>query len=137
MQFFDGYSCNENGEVVNGSGIGYSWSEDRLSANYKSDNPYTYRFEYDARLSPMEIADDLNEYIEAVKRVTGKERMSLIGRCLGANILMAYVQKYQEPVGFAGLDTAVMYDSSFLGVDALEAAMSGTVKIEPDAAGSS
>ena len=135
MQFFDGYGLNENGEVANSSGIGYSWSEDRLSDNYKSDNPYTYRFEYDARLSPLEIADDLNEYIEAVKRVTGRDKVSLIGRCLGANILMAYVQKYQEPIDFAGLDSAVLYDSSFLGVDALEAAMSGTVRIEPDAAG--
>lgn len=135
MQFFDGYCCDENGEVVNGSGIGFSWSEDRLSHDYKSNNPYTYRFEYDARLSPLEVADDLHTYIEAVRRVTGRDKVSLIGRCLGTNILMAYVQKYEEPTGFAGLDTAVMYDSSFLGIDALESAMSGTVKIEPDAAG--
>ena len=135
IQFFDGYALNENGEVTNSSGNSFTWSESGLSRNYKSNDPYTYQFMYDARLSPLEIADELNEYIEAVKRVTGKDKVSLIGRCLGTNIMMAYIYKYQEPQDYAGLDTVVFYDSSFLGVDPLEAAMSGTVKIEPDAAG--
>lgn len=134
MQFFDGYALDENGNVKNSSGPAYTWSEDRLSRDYKSENTYTYRFEYDARLSPLEIADDLNDYIEAVKRVTGKDTVSLIGRCLGANIEMAYIHKYQEPIGYTGLDTVVFYTSSFHGVDMLESAMSGTVKIESDTA---
>ena len=135
MEFYGGYGLNENGEVVNGSGPDFTWSEDALSSNYRSDWPYNYAFEYDARLSPMEIADDLNEYIEAVKRVTGKDKVSIVGRCLGANVMLAYIQKYQESQNYAGLDTAVFYDSSLLGVDMLEAAMSGTITVEPDAAG--
>ena len=135
MQFFDGYGLDENGEIANSSGNSFSWSEETLNTNYKSANTYTYRFEYDARLSPLEIADDLNEYIEAVKRVTGKDTVSMIGRCLGANIMLAYIEKYQEPIGYEGLDTVIFYDSSLLGVDALEVAMGGVVKIEADAAG--
>lgn len=136
IQFFEGYALDENGEVANSSGNSFTWSESTLSRNYKSNDLYTYEFKYDARLSPLAIADELNEYIEAVKRVTGKDKVSLVGRCLGTNIMMAYVYKYQEPLAYTGLDTVVFYDSSFLGVDPLEAAMSGTVKIEPDAAGS-
>lgn len=135
MKFYGGYGLNENGEVADSSGPAFTWSESALSSNYRSDTPYTYHFEYDARLSPLEIADELNEYIEAVKRVTGKDKVSIIGRCLGANVMLAYIQKYQEARNYAGLDTAVFYDSSLLGIDVLEAAMSGNVTVEPDAAG--
>ena len=134
MQFFDGYGLDENGEVANSSGPSFSWSEDNLSRDYKSSNPYTYRFEYDARLSPLEIADELNEFVEAVERVTGKEKVSFISRCLGVNIMMSYLYKYQEPLGYAGVDSIVMYDSSFRGIEILEAGMSGNVTIEPASA---
>ncbi len=135
MEFYGGYGLNENGEVTDSSGPAFTWSESALSSNYRSNTPYTYHFEYDARLSPMEIADGLNEYIEAVKRVTGKDKVSIIGRCLGANVMLAYIQKYQEAQHYAGLDTAVFYDSSLLGIDVLEAAMSGNITVEPDTAG--
>ena len=135
MLFYGGYGLNENGEVDNGSGPLFTWSESTLSTDYRSSNPYTYRYEYDARLSPLEIADDLNDYIEAVKRVSGRDKVSIIGRCLGANVMLAYIQKYQEQQDFAGLDTVVFYDSSLLGIEVLEAAMSGTVMVEADAAG--
>ena len=134
MRFFGGYGLNENGEVADASGVTFSWSEETLPRDYRSDNPYTYYFEYDARLSPLEIADDLNDYIEAVKRVTGKNKVSIIGRCLGVNILMAYLTKYQENEAFSGIENVVFYDSSFRGIEILEAAMSGNVTIEPDAA---
>ena len=135
MKYFGGYCCDKNGEISDQSGPTFTWSENSISTNYRNDNPYTYRFEYDARRSPLEIADDLNEYIEAVKRRTGKDTVSIIGRCLGANIMMAWIQKYQETSDFAGLDSVVFYDSSFLGVEPLDAAMSGTVTFPTYAAG--
>ncbi|MBR5410275.1 MAG: hypothetical protein IK104_06345 [Clostridia bacterium] len=134
MQFFDGYALDENGNVANSSGNDFHWSEETLPRDYQSDNPYTYRFEYDARLSPLEVADQLNDFIEAVKRVTGKDKVSIIGRCLGACVMMAYLYKYQEGVGFTGVENVCFYDSSFHGIEMLEAAMSGSVTIEADAA---
>ena len=71
MPFFEDYGLDENGNVCTDTGPTYSWSEENLSRDYASEDPYTYRFEYDCRLSPLEIADDLNDFIEAVKRVTG------------------------------------------------------------------
>ena len=136
MPFFAGFGLNENGEVANGSGPLFRWSEDTISTNYKGDNPYTYRFEYDSRLSPMELADQLNDYIEAVKRVTNKDKVSIIGRCYGANVGLAYVYKYQAPVDYAGLNAFVFYDQSVTGIEMLESAFSGTVKANKAAAGS-
>ena len=134
MQFFEGYGLDENGEVCTDSGPTYTWSEETLSRDYTSDNPYTYRYEYDCRLSPLEIADDLNNYIEAVKRVTGQEKVSIISRCLGTNIAFAYLYKYQKDVNYAGIDAVVLYDNSTMGIDMLEAAFSGNIEIDPDAA---
>lgn len=135
MPFFKDFGLDETGEVNNGSGVKYTWSESTLSKDYKSNNPYTYHFEYDSRLSPLEIADDLNDYIEAVKRITGKDKVSLIGRCLGANVALSYVCKYQRPQQYAGLDSFVFYDQSVSGIEVLETAFSGSVKIDPTAAG--
>ena len=134
MQFFEGYGLDENGNVCTDSGPTYSWSEETLSRNYASDDPYTYRFEYDCRLSPLEIADDLNDFIEAVKRVSGQPKVSIISRCLGTNIAFAYLDKYQKAVNYEGVSALVLYDNSTMGIDMLEAAFSGTVKIDPDAA---
>lgn len=135
MPFFQDFGLNEEGEVNNGSGVKYSWSEASLPKDYRSSNPYTYHFEYDSRLSPLEIADQLNDYIEAVKRVSGKDKVSLIGRCLGANVALSYVCKYQRERGYDGVDAFVFYDQSVSGIEVLETVFSGSVKIDPVSAG--
>ena len=131
MQMFKGFPLNEDGEVTNDTGVLFTWSEDTISTDVNSNDLYTYQFAYDCRLSPLEIADDLNDYIEAVKRVTGKKKVSLVGRCLGANVLMAYLYKYQERINYRGIESVVLYDSSVNGVDILDAGMSGTIVFEP------
>lgn len=134
MGFFEDYGLDENGNVCTDTGPTFSWSEENLSRDYTSDDPYTYRFEYDCRLSPLEIADDLNDFIEAVKRVSGQPRVSIISRCEGTNIAFAYLWKYQKEINYAGIKSVVLYDNSTMGIDMLEAAFSGTVEIDPDVA---
>ena len=134
MRYFQDYALDENGNVCTDTGPTYSWSEDRLSRDYRSNDPYTYRYEYDCRLSPLEIAEDLNDFIEAVKRVTGKSRVSIISRCLGTNIAFAYLYKYQRQLGYEGVNALMLYDNSTMGIEMLEAAFSGTVEIDPEAA---
>ncbi len=127
MPYFEGYAINPDGTVTNGTGVLYKWSESSISKNHTSGNPYTYRFEYDARISPMVIADDLNDYIEAVKRVTGHSKVSIICRCVGVNYTFAYLYKYQEPIDYAGIDSIILYNSSFNGIELLEDAFSGKI----------
>lgn len=127
MKYFEGYAVNTDGTVTNGTGVVFRWNESSLSKNHTSGNPYTYRFEYDARISPMIIADDLNGFIEAVKRVTGHDKVSIICRCVGANYAFAYLYKYQEPTDYSGLDRLVIYDTSLNGIELLEDALSGNI----------
>ena len=135
MDVYKGFALNENGEIINDTGILFKWSEDKLPKTYSATAVNTYQFEYDARLSPLEIADQLNDYIEAVKRVTGKKKVSLIGRCLGTNEMFAYLYKYQEKVNYSGIASVVIYDGSLYGVDMLDAAMGGKIKADSYALG--
>lgn len=132
--FTGNYAPDCNGEVTNNSGPVFKWSEDTISKNHDNVNIYTYRFEYDCRLSPMVIADDLNDYIEAVKRVTGHDKVSVICRCVGVNYAFAYLYKYQRNIDYKGIDSLVIYDSAMLGCSPLEAAFSGTVHFEAEPA---
>ena len=135
LKFFEGYSCDENGVPPANTGYKWSWSEDSLSRDYRSRGVATYEFRHDPRISPYEAADQLNEYIEAVKRVTGKDKVCLIARCMGVDTMLAYLQKYQEPVDYSGVASVLFYTSTARSVPMLDAAFSGTINIESKAAG--
>lgn len=50
-----------------------------------------YMFYYDWRLSPFEVADQLDTYIERVCKITGHDKVNIHARCLGANFAVAYI----------------------------------------------
>ncbi len=94
---------DENGENWNGSDVHGKWrqqmvtflSRDSKKTNsHKSYAAYDYQFWYDWRQDPLKTADELHEYIQGVKKITGSEKVALMGRCLGSTIIMAYVAKY-------------------------------------------
>ena len=103
---------DENGNVPNGSGISQEHRQ-QVETDKHSDNKgkkgyyglYDYHFWYDWRLDPMEIADQLHDYIEGIKAATGYPRVGIISRCVGTNVAMAYVAKYgTDSLQGVGLD---------------------------------
>lgn len=125
---------DENGDPQYGTDV----SKDAYRSNQKNmTTPNTgrqvyanYGFYYDWRKSPLEIADALDEYIEAVCAMTGKQQVSLTGRCLGSNFVLAYLAKYgyKNRVAGLGLDCGMMY-----GHDAMSESISGKFKTDGDA----
>ena len=93
-----------------------------------------YVFSDDIRRSPLDIADDLNEFIENVKAKTGHDKVCLISRCAGCCIASAYLYKYQKDIDFAGIDKCIYMQTTSNGVDEPEAVFSGNVKLNPAAA---
>ncbi|MBQ7117531.1 MAG: hypothetical protein IJN88_04910 [Clostridia bacterium] len=94
---------DENGENWNGTDVSKAVRQqmvDNLKRDtkkiysHKSYGAYDYQFWYDWRQDPLKTADELHEYIQGVKKITGSEKVSLMGRCLGSTIIMAYVAKY-------------------------------------------
>ena len=118
----DGLQLDENGDVVNGSGLSpdhKAVNEDNMTHdNYLRDGKYdsdTYHFWYDWRKDPLETADELRAYLEAVREVTGQNEVSLLGRCLGNNVIAAYIHKYGlEWIRGVGIDGTVSNGAEFI-----------------------
>jgi len=53
-----------------------------------------YSFEYDWRLDPLVIADDLNTYIEEIKETTGHDKVVIKCHSEGNCVAAAYLYKY-------------------------------------------
>ncbi len=120
------YRLTDEGEVVDGSHIGWSWNYDRLPEQQNSNDIYTYKFEYDARLDPCDIADDLKVYIDAIKEKTGHKQINLVSRCLGCNIAAAYLTEY----GWDDIKTNVMFASAATGYDFVGELLAGKLNFE-------
>lgn len=135
------YMLDKNGEVPNNSGQKaceywknvpltdiHKTSNDVSTANGAHDELYKYFYQYDSRVDPCETADDLHEYIQAVKKVTGHSRVKLLGRCLGTVILSAYLAEY----GWEDVDDVVLYNSICFGTEINNSLFNGELYFDAD-----
>lgn len=89
-----------------------------------------FRWHYDWRLSPITLADELHDLIEAVLQDTGASSVDLSSRCISTNIVYAYLYKY----GPDKVNSSTFYASALHGIGAANALFTGNVVIDPDAA---
>lgn len=112
-KIFEDCCLNEDGEAVDGSGISQErkvYMSNAIANDAKAGKEgyglYDYRFWYDWRLDPLENADHFNDYIKAIKKVTGAPKVAIVSRCLGTSVVMAYIAKYGvgdiQGIGFDG-----------------------------------
>ena len=86
-------------------------------------------FPYDWRLSPEYSADELAKYIDTVLAKTGAKKVNLIGRCLGGNVVSAYLQNHSDEA-VAKVDEVILFVPSTEGIDMLGALFAGQIKID-------
>lgn len=130
VPLFEEVRLDNNGEASDGSVVDWVWSEETLwdkkvNGKYQIED---YVFKYDWRLDPWETADELHRYIEAVKKVTGAEEVALLGRCLGASIVAAYMTKYDGE----HVRECIFYASASHGAAMASKAFAGELYLEPD-----
>lgn len=118
-------TLDNNGEATDGSYIIPSPAPKKKTSNYVLSD---YIFNYDSRLDPWEVAESMDEYINAVLEATGKNKVQLVGRCLGGNYVAAYLTRY----GADKVDTCVLYVPSTMGTVVCSGTFSGTFKFDPD-----
>ena len=136
------FALDNNGEIANKSGYNTSayWknnpiydihkpSNDVSSPQGASNELYKYFYQYDCRLDPCDIADDLHEYIQAVKEVTGHSRIKVLARCLGTTILSAYLVEY----GWEDIDDIVLYNPICFGTEVTNSLFNGEMHFDADA----
>lgn len=112
---FDEIRLDENGEAPNGSRCDWTRTRDQLDGSKVGGKYPTerYIFCYDWRMDPYKTAESLHQYIEDVLAVTGETQVNLIGRCLGACITAAYMEKYDgEHVKNYMLYASALYGST-------------------------
>ena len=126
---FEGYAPNPDGTLPENSDIEWHWSESSLWPAYYMGSHPVYEFHPDSRLSVMVLADQVNDYVEAVKRKTGASKVILLGRCEGTAISSAYIYKYAKPVDYANLESIWYINGTVNGCAYADAVLSGTVKI--------
>ena len=68
-----------------------------------------FEFAFDWRRSPIEIADILHDYIQAVKGVTGKDSVCVQSISSSAQVALAYTDKYINKLGYD--DVSMMFYS--------------------------
>ncbi len=123
---FEEIMLDKNGEASNGSGDGIDMTTIAVNNKTSGYEIADYYFYYDWRLSPMLIADELLAYIERVKTATGKDKVSIVCRCLGGNVVASYLTKYTAHAE-ANVDTVMFYNVGVNGFDFFGELYSGKV----------
>lgn len=118
---------NANGEISNGSYVQKNTEPKKTSKS--SYGLSDYKFEYDSRIDPWEVARQLRSYVNKVLKATGKKKVSIIGRCMGADILACYLVRYKSD---PKVDTSVFYAPACNGILIVGAPFSGRISLDKD-----
>lgn len=129
-EIFGILKLDEHGQTQNGVYFEWSWDKNEMSADTVNGRYPTqrYTFNYDWRLDPYENADILRQFIEDVREVTAADKVALCGRCLGANITMAYMEKYDAEY----ISDYIIYCSAMDGATQCSKAFAGDLYLDPD-----
>ncbi len=135
-KLYERCQLDENGNPKYGTGI---------SAKNKADNEVmrhenradrngqfghmSYQFNNDWRLDPFDTVDDIDEYIDDVLEVTGKQKVNLLCTCLGGDLVLAYIAKYgTEKINGIGFQQTVAF-----GAELIDETFSGHMNLDPNA----
>ncbi len=131
VPIFEPMALDKNGEATDGSRADWTWSRSTLPNRRNKSGKFSataYPFHYDWRLDPLVIADSLHKYIEDVLYVTGETEVALYGRCLGSNVVTAYMEKYDGE----HVRDVIHYASSVYGATQCSKAFMGELFLHAD-----
>lgn len=120
----------KNNELIMGEYVGDLGKICADAAGYDR----VYVFTYDWRLSPLNLARELNEFIEeTVLPETGEDKVNILAEGMGGNVASAYMDKYQKPLNFRSVDNYVQINSTAQGMSLIGALFTGAIDLDPNA----
>ena len=125
-------ALDKNGEASNGSHPAKHSSTVDVTKKSEDFGIWDYRFWYDWRLSPMITGEELEAYIDRVLDATNADKVNLVGRCYGANVIAAYVQMNKDHAELY-VDDIAYYAPSIAGIDFMTALYTGDIFLDPEA----
>ncbi len=132
VDIYGNSALDKNGEASNGSHPKNHSSTVEVENKTGDYGIWDYRFWYDWRLSPLVTGNELAAYIDRVITATGAEKVNLVGRCYGANVIAAYVAMNEEHA-VKYVDDISYFAPSIDGIDFMTALFTGDVYLDPDA----
>lgn len=103
--------CNPDGTPVGNSGA-YMEYPDANSIRKNS----TLTFRYDWRIDPVEIASQLNDFINYVLAATGSKKVAVSCHSLGGLVTLTYMTIYgTDKIYAAGLNTTAIFGEAYTG----------------------
>lgn len=125
-------ALDKNGEASNGSHPANHSSTVSVTKKTSGFGMWDYRFWYDWRLSPMVTGEELEAYIDRVLDATGAEKVNIVGRCYGANVIAAYVQMNKAHAE-KYVDDIAYFAPSIEGIDFMTALYTGEIYLDGEA----
>ena len=134
-KIYDRCRLDESGNPRYGTGISqgnkdsnaYEMTHDKADGEGRYDM-WCYCFRNDWRLDPLKTVEDVNTYIDAVLAVTGKEKVNLVCKCLGGDLILTYLAVYGwEKINGVGFGSTVAF-----GGEEVDDMFSGNMNIDPD-----
>lgn len=112
---------------------GYSSHDDvvveETTLNYNGNGKYVFR--YDCRLDPVDIAKELDAYIDWVLSETGETKYELAASSFGASVALALISEHPEELD--RIDSLVLCVPATNGVNFAGELFSGNFDVDPDA----
>ncbi len=106
---FSGAWNNPDGSARENQGIKWEYPEEIQTDSFVN-------FNYDWRGDPIEIADELAEFIDYVLDKTGCEKVAIECHSMGGIIFISYLAKYGlDKIQGAILDSTAIYGASYIG----------------------
>ncbi len=128
---YDEVRLDKNGEATDGSGWGGDMLKSQYYVNYsKGLSGGRIDFEYDWRLSPIHNAEILEQFVDRVCREKGVQKVNLLGRCLGGNVVNAYLE---NGTNLDKINKVILYIPSTAGISTIGAVFTGNIEIDSNA----
>ncbi|MCL2023032.1 MAG: hypothetical protein FWG82_01505 [Oscillospiraceae bacterium] len=90
-----------------------------------------YTFAFDWRQSPIDIADDLHEYVQRIKAHTGHDKVHIQSISGSGSILTTYIDKYVNPVADPDALSVVIGQSTGYGAPIVGSFLNARYTVNP------
>lgn len=87
---------------------------------------HVWLYGLDWRIDPMELADDINDYVQNIKKTSGHDKVSICGISMGGIVMSCYLTKY----GYDDISNITMMSSAFTGLEMIGKLLTGEVEID-------
>lgn len=122
-EVFADFGCDKDGNVKENTGLDYDNTVPYIKASVRG-----YYFSFDWRISPFEVAKQLNSYIKNVKAETGCDKVNVVAFSMGGPMFATYLKTF----GYDDVSSVVLHSTACLGASCCGLPMSGHVDLRSE-----